>query len=250
MEVSLDILMLLLVASLLAGWVDSIAGGGGLITIPALLLAGLSPATALATNKLQGSSGTLTAAIYFIRRGTVDLRAMRMMIAMTLLGSIAGTWLVLYLQAEFLIRLLPWLLVLVGLYFLVVQGISDEDRHRRLSAAGFALVLAPLLGFYDGFFGPGTGSFFMLVLVSLCGYGLSRATAQTKVLNFTSNIGSLGYFLVFGDIAWTIGLVMVVGQVVGATIGARLVLSRGARLIRPVLVLVCFALAARLLWQG
>ena len=250
MEYSLEILLLLFFVAMLAGWVDTIAGGGGLLTLPALLLCGLPPAVVLATNKLQGSSGTLISALYFIRKGTVNLKDMRLLILMTFIGSVLGSWLILRSNADFLLHILPLILILVGLYFLFAPRVSDLDRERRLKPLAFALLICPLLGFYDGFFGPGTGSFMALALVTLCGYGLPRATAQTKVLNFTSNISALLYFIFFGEIAWLVGGVMIAGQMIGATVGANMVVNIGSRLIKPVIVMVCFAMAGRILWQN
>ena len=250
MQYSLEILLFLFFAAMLAGWVDTIAGGGGLLTIPALLLCGLPPAVVLATNKLQGSSGTLISTLYFVRKGAVNLKEMWLLILMTFIGSVLGSWLILRANADFLMTILPLILILVGLYFLFAPRVSDVDRERRLKLVTFALLVCPLLGFYDGFFGPGTGSFMALSLVTLCGYGLPKATAQTKVLNFTSNISALAYFILFGEIAWSIGVVMIAGQMIGAIVGANMVVNIGSRLIKPVIVIVCFAMASRILWQN
>lgn len=249
MEYSFEILLLLFCVAMLAGWVDTIAGGGGLLTIPALLLCGVPPAVALATNKMQGSSGTLIAASYFIRKGAVNLKEMRLSIIMTFLGSMLGSWLILKFNPDFLLQFLPLILIVVGLYFLLAPRISDLDRERRMKVLTFSIVVCPLLGFYDGFFGPGTGSFMALAFVTLCGYGLPKATANTKILNFTSNISALMYFILFGEIAWLAGGVMIIGQMIGATLGAKMVVEIGSRLIKPVVVIMCFAMAGRILWQ-
>ncbi len=250
MEYSLEILLLLFFVALLAGWVDTIAGGGGLLTLPAMFLCGVPPAVAIATNKMQGSSGTFMAALYFIRKGTVNLKEMRLSILMTFLGSVLGSWLILKLNPDFLLQFLPVILILVGLYFLFAPRVSDLDRERRMKVIAFSLLICPLLGFYDGFFGPGTGSFMALSFVTLCGFGLPRATANTKILNFTSNISALMYFIFFGEIAWMVGAVMIIGQMIGATLGAKMVVEIGSRLIKPVIVIVCFAMASRILWQS
>ena len=247
MEFSIEIVLFLFGVAMIAGWVDTIAGGGGLLTVPSLLLAGVPPAVALATNKLQGSAGTLTAAIYFIKKDAVNLREMKWLIAATFFGSVIGSWLVLQIDAGLLLAYLPILLILVGLYFLFSPNIGDEDRKRKLTQTGFAIAICPLLGFYDGFIGPGTGSFMALSFVLLCGYNLSKATANTKVLNFTSNISSLLYFVIFGEVFWLIGLVMIVGQLIGATIGAKMVMEKGSVLIRPIVVIVCFVMSANIL---
>lgn len=245
-----ELLLWLFLAALFAGWVDTIAGGGGLITIPALLMAGLPPAAALATNKLQGSAGTFSASIYFVRRGEVDLVAMRYPIAATFIGSTVGAWLVLQVDNSQMLAYLPLLLIAIGLYFLFSPSIKDLDSTPKISALLFALLACPLLGFYDGFFGPGTGSFMMIAFVALAGYKVSKATAHTKVLNFTSNIASLLYFVIYGEVFWLVGAVMIAGQLIGSTLAARMVLSNGSKLVRPVVVIVCFVMSANLLIES
>ena len=178
MEFSAETALLLFVVAMIAGWVDSIAGGGGLLTVPSMLLVGMPPAMALATNKLQSSAGTLTAAIYFIQKGAVNLKQIRWLILATFIGSMFGSWLVLQIDAGILLAYLPILLILVGLYFLFSPSIGDVERKRKLSLVAFALVICPLLGFYDGFVGPGTGSFMALSFVLLCGYRLPWCSRQ------------------------------------------------------------------------
>lgn len=247
MEISFDIIILLFITAMIAGWVDAIAGGGGLITIPALILAGLPPATALATNKLQGSAGTLTASLYFIRKKAVNLNSMKLAILTTFIGSVIGSWLVLKIDTQNLIVLLPILLIAMGLYFLFSPNIHNEDRKQKLTVISFALLVCPILGFYDGFFGPGTGSFMALSFVMLLGYNLAKATAHTKILNFVSNISSLLYFIIAGDVLWSIGIVMIFGQFIGASLGAKMILEKGSKLIKPIIVIVCFLMSANIL---
>ena len=250
MEFGFEILTLLFVVAIIAGWVDAIAGGGGLITIPILILAGLSPVSALATNKLQGSIGTLTASLYFIRKKTVNLKKMRLAILATFIGSVFGSWLLLQINTQHLIIMLPILLICMGLYFLFSPNINDEDRQEKIKVVSFALFVTPFLGFYDGFFGPGTGSFMALAFVMLLGYGLPKATANAKILNFVSNISSLSYFVIFGDVNWVAGFIMMFGQFIGAMLGARMILNNGSTLIKPVVVVVCFFMSINLLFKA
>ncbi|MGB0866601.1 MAG: TSUP family transporter [Granulosicoccaceae bacterium] len=248
MLLSPELLLALFVVAAIAGWVDTVAGGGGLLTIPALLLAGAPPAAALATNKLQGSAGTLSATVYFMRRGQINWRRMRLPVATTVVGSAVGAWLVLYLGAAKLVIYLPILLIGIGLYFLLSPHISDEDRQPLLAPMGFALIACPLLGLYDGFFGPGTGSFMCLAFVALAGYNVAKATAHAKLLNFSSNFGSLLYFIVYGDVLWAVGAVMILGQLLGALTASRMVINQGATLVKPVVVTVCFAMSLSLIY--
>jgi uncharacterized membrane protein YfcA len=241
------IIALLVLVAGVAGLVDAIAGGGGLLCLPALLAAGLSPAQALATNKLQGSFGTFSSTLHFIRQGRIDLFAMRWLVFWTMLGAIAGTALVQSIDQAFMARIVPWLLACAAFYFLFSPRLGDEDAHRRVGEGLFALIFGLTLGFYDGFFGPGTGSFWVLALVALQGDGLIKATAKTKLVNFTSNIVSLFVFILGGQVVWTVGLAMAIGQLIGGRVGASLVLSRGASIVRPMLVIVSLAITAKLL---
>lgn len=250
MEFSAEIIALLFLAAMVAGWVDVIAGGGGLLTIPALILAGVPPAAAVATNKLQGSAGTLIASVYFVKKRAINFGKIKPLLPATLAGSVFGSWLLLQVDTEALTIFLPALLILTGLYFLFAPNLGDTDRAAKVSLGVFALTAAPLLGAYDGFFGPGTGSFMALAFVLLAGYNLPRATANAKILNFTSNIASLLYFVFFGDIYWLAGVVMVAGQTIGALVGAKMVLKKGASLIKPVVIIVCFAMSVHILTKS
>lgn len=241
---------LLFFIALLAGFIDSIAGGGGLLTVPALLAAGLSPAQALATNKLQSVGGSFSASLYFVRRGAIKLSEQRLNIAMTFLGAVGGAILIQHLQADFLRQVLPLLLIAIGMWFLLMPRIGEDDRVHRLQGLPFALVGGGCIGFYDGFFGPGAGSFFALGFVTLCGYNLAKATAHAKLLNFTSNLGSLLFFMFGGKVVWGTGLIMMLGAFCGARLGARLVLARGQRLIRPMVVIVSAVMSIKLLWDS
>ncbi|WP_168386091.1 sulfite exporter TauE/SafE family protein [Erwinia amylovora] len=250
LSVAPGLLGVLFLVALLAGFIDSIAGGGGLLTVPALLAAGLSPAQALATNKLQSVGGSFSASLYFIRRKAVNLREQRLNIALTFVGSLAGALLVQHVQGDILRQLLPLLVIAIGLYFLLMPRIGEEDRQRRLHGVLFALVAGGCVGFYDGFFGPGAGSFYALAFVTLCGYNLAKSTAHAKVLNFTSNLGGLLLFMLGGKVVWLVGLVMLAGQVCGARLGARMVLSKGQKLIRPMIVIVSAVMSAKLLYDS
>ncbi|ATZ12125.1 sulfite exporter TauE/SafE family protein [Erwinia amylovora] len=250
LSVAPGLLGVLFLVALLAGFIDSIAGGGGLLTVPALLAAGLSPAQALATNKLQSVGGSFSASLYFIRRKAVNLREQRLNIALTFVGSLAGALLVQHVRGDILRQLLPLLVIAIGLYFLLMPRIGEEDRQRRLHGLPFALVAGGCVGFYDGFFGPGAGSFYALAFVTLCGYNLAKSTAHAKVLNFTSNLGGLLLFMLGGKVVWLVGLVMLAGQVCGARLGARMVLSKGQKLIRPMIVIVSAVMSAKLLYDS
>lgn len=246
-EIGPDILAVLALVGFIAGFIDSIAGGGGLITVPALLLAGFTPVEALGTNKLQGVFGAGSATWSYASAGLVDLKRQLPWALLALLGSIAGALLATVLPGEWLRAALPPMLVVIALYFAFKPDMGDLDRVRRISPFVFGLTVVPLIGFYDGLFGPGTGSFLMLAFVGLAGFGVLKATAHTKLLNFSSNLGGLMFFAAAGVVSWKIGLVMGVAQFLGARLGARLAVKVGARLIKPLLVVTCVVLAIRLL---
>ena len=250
MDIEFTTLLVLALVGLCAGTVDSIAGGGGLITIPALLATGMPPASALATNKLQSSFGSLAAVTYFLRKGMINLKSMRLAIVCTFVGSAIGTVGVQFIDASLLNKLLPILLAGFAIYFLFSPRIQDEDSQQRITLPTFSLVLGTSIGFYDGFFGPGTGSFFAIAFVSLLGFGMAKATAHTKLLNFTSNFASLIFFALGGHVIWTIGLVMAIGQFAGGMLGSRLVMLKGVKLVRPLLVTISLIMSVRLLWQS
>ena len=249
LELSYEILALLFAVAALAGFIDAIAGGGGLITIPALMWAGLPPTAALATNKLQACGGSFFASFYFVRKGMVNLGQMKLAIACAFVGSALGTIAVQLIDTSVLKLLLPFLILAIGSYFLFSKKISEEDKQQVLTPTVFGVTAALGVGFYDGFFGPGTGSFFALAFVSLAGYGLAKATAHAKVLNFSTNIASLIFFALGGKVLWLLGGIMLLGQAIGATLGSRMVLTRGSKIIRPLVVTMSIAMSAKLLME-
>jgi uncharacterized membrane protein YfcA len=248
-EISLNMALLLVVAAFLAGMVDAIAGGGGLITVPALLLTGADPVTALATNKLQGTFGAGTAAAAYARAGHVRLRDQAGMAVIAAFGGAAGAMVAHLIPAHVLRIIMPVVLIGIAVFFAVKPGLSDTDRIQRMKPGLFTATAVPMIAAYDGFFGPGAGSFYMLAFVMLAGFGVLKATAHTKLLNFASNLGSLVVFAAGGAIWWKVGLAMAIAQTAGAALGARLAMRVGARLIKPLLVFTSAAMALRLIWQ-
>ncbi|KFB09797.1 TSUP family transporter [Nitratireductor basaltis] len=246
-DIATETVLLLALAAFFAGFVDAIAGGGGLITVPMLMLAGYTPVEALGTNKLQGIFGSGSSVISYASKGHVELKTQLPWALLSFLAAIGGALLATIIPGEWLRAALPVLLVLIALYFAFKPNLDDVDRARRISPALFGFTLVPLIGFYDGAFGPGTGSFFMLSFVAFAGYGVLKATAHTKLLNFASNVGGFAAFVAVGAVAWKIGLLMGACQFLGARCGAWLAMRNGARIIKPLLVTVCVALAGKLL---
>lgn len=248
-EVASHLALLLICAAFVAGFVDAIAGGGGLITVPVLVLAGASPLEALATNKLQGTFGAATAAVTYALAGHVRPTEQLGMAAVAAVAGMAGALMAQAVPAEVLRVIMPVVLVAVALFFAFKPGLTDAARAERVRPAVFTFTAVPLIAAYDGFFGPGTGSFLMLAFVMLAGFGVLKATAHTKMLNFASNLGSLGVFAFSGATWWVMGLAMAAAQIAGAALGARLAMRIGARLIKPLLVITSTGLALRMLWQ-
>jgi hypothetical protein len=241
---------LLFLTGLAAGFVDSIAGGGGLITIPVLLNVGLAPQLALGTNKLQAVFGSGSAAWHYGRAGLIEFKDCWTGVVCTLVGATVGTRLVSRLSPEFLKQTIPWLLVAIALYFILQPKLGDTERRPRLNAHGFHVLCGLGIGFYDGFFGPGTGTFWAMAYLLGLGFNLTRATAHTKLMNFASNAASLAVFLYGGHCHFGAGLCMGLGQLVGASLGSQTVIRRGARFIRPIFIAVVLAVTARLLWRN
>jgi hypothetical protein len=243
-------LAILAAVGLLAGFVDAIAGGGGLISLPALLSVGLPPVGALAANKAQSSIGTTIAAITYWRRGFVELPRLVPAIVATFAGSMLGAFTVQHIDTSRLTVAVPVALITIAAYFLFAPRLTDADRQARLSFARFVPLMGALIGFYDGLFGPGTGSFLTMGFVMLFGLGVTKAAANTKVLNLTSNLAALLLFVISGNVVWPAAFAMAVGQVAGGYLGALTGIRFGARVIRPLVVVVSMILALRLLITG
>ena len=241
---------LLFLTGLAAGFVDSITGGGGLITIPVLLNVGMPPQFALGANKLQATFGSGSAVWHYGRAGLINFSACKLGILCTLIGATGGTLLVSRLPPNLLKQTIPWLLIAIALYFIFQPKLGAVDRTPRLNATWFHLIFGLGIGFYDGFFGPGTGTFWAMAYLLCLGFNLTRATAHTKVMNFTSNIASLAVFLIAGHCHYGAGFCMGLGQLLGARLGSKAVIRSGAKFIRPVFIAVVLAITARLLWQN
>lgn len=235
---------LLTVTALCAGTVDAIAGGGGLITLPALLMAGLPPHLALGTNKGQSVWGSGAALAAFWRAGRVDRRQALYAFPLGLVGSLVGARLVLLIAPAALRPIVIALLVGAALLLVVRKPTRGEDAGP--ARWWIAALLALGIGAYDGFFGPGTGTFLIVGFVALCGRSLVHASADAKVVNFASNLAAVTAFALAGSVRWELALPMAAGQLVGGVIGARLAMKGGARLIRVMVLLVSGALVIKL----
>jgi uncharacterized membrane protein YfcA len=231
-----------------AGFVDSIAGGGGVITLPVLLNLGLPPAEALGTNKLQAIFGSASATWHYRQAGLIAVGSSWPGIVATLAGAVAGTLSVRSLDPALLRQMIPWLLLAIAFYVLVQPNLGKTTATPRCHRLVFHCVVGLGLGFYDGFLGPGTGTFWAMAYVLLLGYDLRKATAHTKLMNLSSNVASLAVFLVGGQLHYGAGLCLGAGQLVGARLGSGVVIREGARWIRPLFIAVAVVITLRLLW--
>jgi uncharacterized protein len=240
---------LFLLTGFFAGLVDSIAGGGGLITLPVLLSLGFSPHDALGTNKFQASFGSFTASYYYVKKGGVKLKETIAGIIFTLIGASLGVIAVEQVSGKALNYIIPFLLIGIIIYTFTKKNVGEIDTHARFSPFVFYLVFGLLFGFYDGFFGPGVGSFWAIAFIAGLGYSFPKATGYTKVMNFTSNVVSLFIFLISGNIFFAAGIIMAGGQILGAKIGSGLVIKKGAKFIRPIFITVVILTTLKLLYD-
>jgi uncharacterized membrane protein YfcA len=245
---------LMLLASTGAGLVDAIVGGGGLIMVPSLfgLFPQAVPALLLGTNKAASVWGTAWSAWQYAKR--VQLPSGRLVGAMVaaLLGAVVGAWLATQVPASRFRAALPPLLALVWAYTLWRKDLGREHAplHSAQREAAWATALGGIIGFYDGVFGPGTGSFFVFGLVRLLGWDFLHASAAAKRLNFATNVAALAWFIPHGHVDWRLALPMAVANVAGSTLGTRLALRHGAGFVRGAFLLVVGALICKTAWDA
>lgn len=239
-------------AGFLAAFVDSIAGGGGLISIPAFLAAGVSPHLALGTNKFCSSCASLTSSLKFIKSKKVDLDFLKYLLPFTLLGAVMGVNTVLKIDEKILQTLVLILVLFVGVYSVFSKSIGVENKFKGTTKSNIILgiILAFSLGFYDGFFGPGTGSFLIFGLIKIFGFDFVQAAGNGKLLNFTSNITSLILFAIHGEVYYAIGIPMALFMILGAKFGTSLAINKGSKLIKPIFITMSLAVAGKIIIQN
>lgn len=237
----IEIYGFLFLAALVAGFVDAIAGGSGFITTPALLLSGLPPLQVLATGKCQSMFGTIIATYVMYSKKLLNIRVMIQPIIFVAVGALLGTVVVQQINREVLEFLIPCVLVIMLVYVLFFANMSDVQTIPRIKDAAYRYVAA-IIGFYDGFIGPGTGSMFALSQVGLCGLSMREATARAKLYNLVSNMASFIMFSVGGYIYWQAAAVMIVGQMIGGYAGAHMVILKGTKIIKPMIAVTCIGM--------
>ena len=247
MQVSLEIISVLFLVAFVASTLDTIAGGGGLITLPAILMAGFDPVQALGTSKFQASVGSVTASVAYARRGLIQWRKQRLTVFISFLGGATGAMMANMLSKEILQIAVPILLICVALYFYFSPKLSNENRKAKMPALAFQLSVIPLIAFYDGIFGPGAGSFFTASFTGLMGFAILQAIAHAKLANTASNIGALLVFALHGAVVISVAIPMAAGAVLGAQVGARVAVRYGGKLIKPLIIVVSLIMAGKLL---
>jgi len=241
-QITIELLSMLFIVAVVAGLLDTLAGGGGLISVPALILSGVGPLAALGTNKLQGSMGTATATFIMLKSKKVKWHEVKEVMAFAFAGAIIGAIAIQFIDSSILSYVIPIVISFIGVYFLLSPTPTEQQTKPKISERRYKGIIIPTIGCYDGFFGPGTGSFFTLAGVSLRGHGIINSTAIAKTLNFSTNIASLIIFLIAGKIVWTIGLIMMLGQIIGAWLGAHCLFSINPKYLRILVVIMCFGM--------
>ena len=245
MTLAPEILVFLFSIALIAGFLDTLAGGGGLLSLPALIMSGIPPLMALGTNKLQGSMGTATATFIMLRKRRVAWKDVRLLMLSAFVGSAMGTVVVQFVNSAALTFIIPAVLLLTAIYFLFSPAPTAERSKVRMSVKNYSIFIVPGIGWYDGMFGPGTGAFFAMAGVSLRGQGLIEATAIAKTLNFSTNIAAFFVFLAAGKIVWVTGLLMMVGQMIGAWVGANFLFRINPAYLRILIVVMCIGMLTK-----
>lgn len=248
-EFDIGKIVFLCVAGFIGTFVDSIAGGGGLITVPAYLFAGFGPHETLGTNKFSATFGSLSSSISFFKNGKIFFPLIKYILPATFLGSVLGVRAVLSLSQEFLYPLVSIMILIVGLYtyFKKDLGMKNTFIFNGRNHIIMGMIFAFIMGFYDGFFGPGTGSFLLFIFIKFFGMDFVNASGNTRILNFTSNISSLLMFLVSGSVNYIYGIIVGLFCMFGAIAGTKIAISRGASFVKPIFLIMSFAVFIRLL---
>ncbi|MDZ5784053.1 sulfite exporter TauE/SafE family protein [Marinococcus luteus] len=249
-EFSLSVLLFLVLIGFLAAFVDAVVGGGGLIAMPALLFTGMSPQTALGTNKLAGTMGSGTSMISFLRHGQINKRLVFTLFPLAFVGSVLGVIVVQRIPPDILEPIILILLVVVTIYTLVNKNLGSLSTFQSITRKVWIVgaLVAVILGFYDGFLGPGTGSFLLFAFIFL-GFNFVEAAGNAKVLNFASNIGGLLAFIWFDSIHYAYGLPMGAAMIAGAYVGANVAIKKGSAYVKMLFIIVTIALIAKNAWD-
>ena|SRR3990167_470162 len=231
-------IFLFIVIAASAGLIDTLAGGGSLISVPALLAMGLPPVLALGTSKFQSCIGELNATIHFICSKKINFKKLLPGLFFAALGAVAGTCLIQMINNKEAEKIIPWLLVLIVVYTYISPYFLEEKSNQKISTLLFFIIFGLCIGFYNGFLGPGTGALWVFVFMFFMGFNLVSASMHAKPLNMTGSFFSLVVFMIGHHVIYAIGMIMAIGQLIGSRIGAHLVLEKGIKLVRPLYLLI------------
>jgi len=247
----LSTIVLLAVFGFIAAFIDSTVGGGGLISLPALLGLGMPPYLALGTNKLAGTISSATSSYTFIKNGKFDKKLMLILFPVSLIGAYLGAKTVLFVPQEFLKFLVVIMMALIFVYTLFNKRFGQDSNYKGLTkfTLGIGIPFTFLIGFYDGFFGPGTGSFFVFLMVLLFGYDFVIAAGNGRILNLASNISALFVFTMEGKVVFMTGLIMGIAMLLGANLGAKMAIKTGVRYVRPLFLVVSITLIVKMVYE-
>lgn len=252
MSLTLSSLIFICVAGFLAAAVDSIAGGGGIISLPAIIAVGVPPHLALGTNKFASTCASLTSTLKFAKSKKITFGLVKYQIPCTIIGSALGVQTVLNVDEKFLNVMIVVLIFTVAIYTSFKKDFGQVDRLQVITNRKivFGMVFAFALGFYDGFFGPGTGSFLIFLFISIFGFDFTVAAGNGKILNFVSNIVSLILFALGGKIVYLAGIPMALSMILGAWVGTHIAITNGAKVIKPIFVTIALLLVVKLVWSA
>lgn len=242
---------ILAVFGFLSAFIDSCVGGGGLISLPAILGLGVPPHIALGTNKLAGTISSATSSATFVSQGKFDKKMMLLLFPVSFIGSWAGANTVLMIPKDFLRVLVMVMMAVIFLYTVFNKRFGEISRFKGFTPFTLSLGIpfTFLIGFYDGFFGPGTGSFFVFLMVLVFGYDFVIAAGNGRILNFASNIAALAVFIWHDTVLFPIGLTMGAAMIAGATLGARMAIKTGVRYVRPLFLAISLTLLGKMLYE-
>lgn len=244
-----DKLFILCIAGFAAAFVDSIAGGGGLISLPAFMAAGVPTHIALGTNKFSATAASFTSSIKYFTSGKVNLKLIKKLVPFTIIGAAIGVLMALMLSSKYLKPLVLVLVMVVGIYSLFSKSIGKENHFKGLDRKNIiaGMILALVIGIYDGFFGPGTGSFLIFGLVGIYKFDFLNAGGNARVLNFASNITSLIVFVIQGKVDFALGVPVAICMIIGARFGTVFALKKGVKFIKPIFITMSLAVACKML---
>jgi cupin 2 domain-containing protein len=234
------LLVFLFMAGILSGFVDAVAGGGGLISIPSLLLTGLPISTILGTNKFQSAVGTSFAVVKYYRSNLISFATVYKGLIMGFTGAVFGAYLANHISNRFMLYIIPFLMLFVFMINILNSKLGIRRGKKKINEILFFMIFGFIMGFYDAFFGPGTGNIWIMLITFFLGYTFLQASGYAKILNLKSNLFSLAIFAYYGHVNLKFAIIMACGQMIGGHTGASTVVINGSKFVRPFFLLVVF----------